>query len=253
LRWRYYFDLVFVLTQKEMKVRYKNSFLGYLWSVAHPLLFALVFFVVFKIVMRLSMKNYTLFLICGLFPWQWFQNSVNLSPMMFQGNADIIKKVNFPTSTVAFASVMQDAIHFLLTIPVIIFFMLLYHQAPFASWIYGVPTLFVVQFTLTYGVSLGISSVSLFFRDLERLTLVLSMFAFYVTPVLYPETMIPSKYQSFIYLNPLAPLMIAWRSLFLDGVIPLTYLGFSMFYSLIAFLIGYSIYRKLSLRFAEIL
>ncbi|MCJ7481677.1 MAG: hypothetical protein MUO31_01800, partial [Thermodesulfovibrionales bacterium] len=71
----YYKDLVVVLTQKELKVRYKRSFFGYLWSIANPLALALVFFVAFKIFMKIPIENYTLFLIAGLFPWQWFLNS----------------------------------------------------------------------------------------------------------------------------------------------------------------------------------
>ena len=249
----YYLDLVIVLTQKEMKVRYKSSFLGYLWSIAHPLLFALVFFVLFKIVMRVAMKDYTVFLISGLFPWQWFQNSVNLSPMMLISNADIIKKVYFPRTTVVMASVAQDGIHFLLTIPIIVFFMYVYHRTPSWSWIYGVPILFGIQYLFIYGISLGISSLSLFFRDLERLILVLTMFVFYLTPILYPESMIPEKYQKLIYFNPTAPLMIAWRNLFLDGKLYPVYVVPCIAYAVVGFLLGRWIFTKLSWRFAEIL
>jgi lipopolysaccharide transport system permease protein len=83
-------DLIIVLTQKELKVKYKNSFLGYLWSIAHPLAFAFVFFLAFKIVMRVEVEDYALFLIAGLFPWQWFSNSVNASALVFLGNASIV-------------------------------------------------------------------------------------------------------------------------------------------------------------------
>ncbi len=80
-----YKDLIFVLTQKEMKLRYKNNVLGYLWSIAHPLAFATVFYIAFKVFMRIKMENYQLFLITGLFPWQWFSNVVTSSTMMFLG------------------------------------------------------------------------------------------------------------------------------------------------------------------------
>src|SRR4030043_2235766 len=127
---QHYFDLITVLTQKEMKVRYKSSFLGYLWSIAHPLAFALVFFIAFKIVMRIAMENYTLFLIAGLFPWQWFSNSVNASPMAFLLNASLIKKVSLPRNILPLATVLQDMIHFLLAIPVIVLFLFIYHKSP---------------------------------------------------------------------------------------------------------------------------
>ncbi|MCJ7747978.1 MAG: ABC transporter permease, partial [Desulfobacterales bacterium] len=144
-------DLIVVLTQKEMKVRYKSSFLGYLWSIAHPLAFALVFFIAFKIVMKIQMEDYSLFLIAGLFPWQWFSNSVNASPMVFLSNASIIKKVNFPRDIIPFAIVLQDMIHFILSIPVIVLFLFIYQKSPSLSWFYGIPLLMVIQFLMTLG------------------------------------------------------------------------------------------------------
>ncbi|HPP07434.1 MAG TPA: hypothetical protein PLW88_08675, partial [Syntrophorhabdaceae bacterium] len=92
-RLQHFIDLIIVFTQKDLKVRYKNSFLGYLWSVGHPLAFAIIFYIAFKLIMRVPIENYALFLICGLFPWQWFSNSINASPMIFLGNAQIIKKI----------------------------------------------------------------------------------------------------------------------------------------------------------------
>jgi lipopolysaccharide transport system permease protein len=143
---QYYIDLITVFAQKEMKVRYKNSFLGYFWSIGHPLAFAFVFFIAFKIVMKIQMENYALFLIAGLFPWQWFSNSVNASPTVFLGNASIIKKVNFPRNMLPFVTVLQDMIHFILSIPVIVLFLFLYQKSPSLSWIYGIPLLLGIQF-----------------------------------------------------------------------------------------------------------
>ena len=248
-----YIDLIIVLTQKEMKVRYKSSFFGYLWSIAHPLAFAFVFFVAFKVVMRIRMENYSLFLIAGLFPWQWFSNSVNMSPTLFLGNASIIKKVNFPRNTLLVATVLQDAIHFILSIPVIVFFLLIYHELPSLSWLYGIPFLLGIQFLLTYGISLLVSSINLFFRDLERLIIIFTTLLFYFTPIIYPETMIPEKYKNLLNLNPIAPLMISWRNLFLSGTLNPASLMVCLAYSMLAFMIGYLVYRKLSRKFAEVL
>ncbi len=248
-----YIDLIIVLTQKEMKVRYKSSFFGYLWSIGHPLAFAFVFFIAFKIVMKIQMENYALFLIAGLFPWQWFANSINASPMVILGNASLIKKVNFPRNIIPFTIVLQDMIHFILSIPVILLFTFIYHKSPSLSWLYGIPLLLSAQFLMTFGVSLMISSVNLFFRDLERLTSIFVTLLFYFTPVIYPETMIPEKYKSFINLNPLSPLMISWRNLFLNGTLEPVSLTVVFAYSIFAFMLGYMVYRKLSWKFAEVL
>jgi lipopolysaccharide transport system permease protein len=250
---RYYFDLLTTLTKKEIKVRYRNSILGYLWSIANPLAFAFVFYIAFKVVMKIDVENYTIFLISGLFPWQWFSNSVNASSGIFLGNANLIKKVNFPISTLPLTTLLNDAFHFLVSIPVITLFVILYKIPIKLSWIYGIPILMLIQILFTYGIALAISSINLFFRDMERLVIIFTTLLFYFTPIFYPETMIPQKYQSLINLNPLACLMINWRMLFLKGEFNSEYLFLGFFYALISLLIGYLIFRRLSIRFAEVL
>lgn len=253
LKAQYYLDLIIILTQKEMKVKYKNSFLGYLWSVANPLAFAFVFFIAFKVVMKVQMEDYALFLIAGLFPWQWFANSVTGSPSIFLSNASIIKKVNFPRQALSFASVLQDMFHFVLAIPVIIIFMFIYHKPISPLWFIGIPILLIIQFLFTYGLCLLISSVNLFFRDLERLTSIFTTLLFYFTPVIYSEKMIPEKYEHLINLNPIGPLMISWRNLFLYGTLDISSLIISFVYGVLILSIGLSVYNKLSWKFAEIL
>ena len=95
---RHSFDVIAVLLAKELKVRYKGTALGYAWSVAYPLALALVYHWVFKLVIRIPVENYALFLVIGLFPWQWFQNSVIGGNAFFLANGSLIKKVSFSRS-----------------------------------------------------------------------------------------------------------------------------------------------------------
>jgi lipopolysaccharide transport system permease protein len=248
---RHHIDLITVLTHKELTVRYKNSVLGFLWSIGHPLAMALVFFVAFKMVMRIQMEEYSLFLIAGLFPWQWFCNAVSASPLTLIGNASLIKKVSFPRAIIPLTLVLHDMIHFFMSLPVIVIFMLVYHKYPALSWIYGIPCLAIIQFILTYGVALALSSVNLFFRDLERLTVIFTNLLFYFTPIFYPETMVPDSLKPFLYANPMALLVSSWRSLFLTGQLPMFPVVLCLGESLLIFTIGYSIYQRLSWKFAE--
>lgn len=250
---RYFIDLTTVLTQKELKVRYKNSFFGYLWSVAHPLAFAAVFFVAFKVIMRVQMDDYVLFLIAGLFPWQWFSNSVGISPHIFLGNASIIKKVNFERSAGVLAAVLNETIHFAVSIPVIVFFVYFYNRGAHASWLYGIPLLMLVQFMLTCGLALAVASVNLFFRDLERIAVITVSMLFYFTPVIYSLDMVPPQYRALVNLNPLAPLMASWRSLFMYGTLDAGLVALSAVYAAAALAGGYLVYRKLVWKFAEVL
>jgi homopolymeric O-antigen transport system permease protein len=245
-------DLVVVLTQKEIKLRYKNSWLGYLWSIANPLAFAVIYFVAFKTFMRVDIPQYTLFLIAGLFPWQWLANSIGAAPNIFLGNATLLKKVRFPRNALVPPTVLNDGIHFLCSIPVLVVFLFVYDSRPSWSWLIGVPLLAVGQFLLVYGLALAIASLNLFFRDLERLTTLVVTFLFFLTPIVYSEAMVPTRYRALIYLNPAAPIILSWRNLFLLGDLnwPLIAIGYA--YAMAVFAVGTAIYRKLSWKFAEV-
>jgi lipopolysaccharide transport system permease protein len=249
----YYRDLVITLTQKELKVKYKRSFLGYLWSIANPLALALVFFIAFKIFMKIQIENYTLFLISGLFPWQWFSNSVNSSAMVFVGNASLIKKIDFRKDVLVIATVLNDMLHFVLSIPVIVLLLFLYGMKPNLLWLIGIPVLLIIQFIITLGFSIAISTINLFFRDIERIVFIFTSLMFYVTPIIYSEEMVPSEYRSLILLNPLSILMVSWRKLFMHGIFDFKDAALALIYSLIVLVIGYLIFRRLRWRFAEVL
>lgn len=251
--WENYRDLLFVLVQKELKVRYNNKLLGYLWSIANPLAHALVYYIAFRIFMRVHVPNYVLVLISGLFPWQWFTNAVGASPNLFIGNSSIIKKISFPRSIVPLCAVLNHTIHFIASMPVIVLFLLIYRQTPSVSWLYGFPILLIIQFLMVYGISLALASINVFFRDLERLVNIIMHFVFYVTPILYPLDQIPTGYQKLIFINPAAPLVISWRELILNGTLEPLYLLISFGYALLFFAIGYFIYQKLTWKFAEVI
>lgn len=249
----YLVDLLVVITEKELKVRYKSSFFGYLWSIANPLLFALIYYFIFKLVMRVQIPNYTVFLITGLFPWQWFASSTSSSLLSFIGNAQIIKKTVFPRSVIPLSNVMMEFLHFLCTIPVIIIFLLIYDMRPSISWLWGVPLLGIGQMMVTYGLALMLATLNIFFRDLERFIGLGLMLLFYCTPILYSVDLIPEKYRSIIGNNPLGLMIISWRDLFMSGTINFEGLIKIYISGFIMILLGSWVFNKLKFRFAEIL
>lgn len=251
--WGHYRDLVIVLTRKEMKVRYKRSILGYFWSIANPLALATVLFVAFQLIAKFDIDNYPLFLICGLFPWQWLNNSLSFAPSVLIGNAQIIKKTSFPKTALLLAHVLHDTIHFLLSIPIVVVFLLIFGKLPSWNWMYGVPLLLLIQLLLCYSGTLLIASVNLFFRDIERLIVTFMVLAFYCTPVIYSQDMAPAGYRALIYANPFAPIIISWRSLLLDGSFEPIPVLLSALYAIVGLSIAYPVYRKLEWRFAEVL
>jgi lipopolysaccharide transport system permease protein len=247
------FDITYQLLQKELRVRYKNLSLGYLWSLGNPLVFAILYYGIFKVIMKVKIENFSLFLITGLFPWQWFTNSVTVAPWTFMGNASLIKKVIFPRYLLSLVAVGQDLFHFLVSIPVIILFLCIYGKAPSISWIIGIPLLVLIQLALTYGANLFVATINLFFRDMERLIQIGMTFLFYSTPVVFDISMVPEKYRNLIYFNPAASLIISWRDLFLNGHLDWLNIGVAAAWAIFILGIGQFVYNKISWRFAEIL
>ncbi len=249
----YLFDLATVITEKELKVRYKSSFFGYLWSIANPLLFAMMYYFIFKLIMRVQIPNYTVFIITGLFPWQWFASSTSNSLFSFLANAQIIKKTVFPRSVIPMSNVLMECLHFLCTIPVIIIFLFIYNMRPDWNWIWGIPLIGLAQILLMLGIALMLSTLNLFFRDLERFITLGIMLLFYCTPILYSGDMIPAQYHFLIDYNPFANMILSWRDLFMHNVINYGKIFELYGYGFISILIGSAIFNKLKHRFAEIL
>jgi len=247
-----YWDLLWLLVQKELKVRYKNNVLGYVWSIANPLAFAFVYFFAFKVVMRIDAEAYPLVLLSGLFPWQWYANTITASPNYFIATSAIIRKVNFPRSIIPLAATLNNMVHFLFSVPVILLLLLFYQRVPSLAWIYAMPLLVIIQTITLYGIALIFSSLNLFLRDIERVSQIIAQFAFFFTPIVYTVDLIPERYRVFLPLNPAAPLMVSWRDLILEGRVDWLYILISFGYALVFVGVGYWIFQKLSYRFAEV-
>lgn len=250
---RYYRDLIVELVKKEIKVRYKNNILGYAWSILNPLAQAMVFFVAFQFILKVKIENYVLFLILGLFPWQWFLNSVISSSVSMIANANLIKKTVFPREYIVYAGVLNDMVHFVLSLPVLVLFLLVYHQPIYFPHIFLFPVLVMVQLFVILGISLLVASINVFFRDLERLVAILLNMLFYATPIVYALGMIPDRLKFIIYLNPLALLIINYRDIFLYGDVHWRYFLLSVAYAVGIFLFGYITFNRLKSKFAEVL
>jgi lipopolysaccharide transport system permease protein len=172
--------------------------------------------------------------------------------MAFINNASLIKKVRFPRNIIIVSSVLGDAIHFLLTIPVTVLALLWYGRAPSWSWIPGIPLLVLAQFLTVYGAALAVASINVFVRDLERLVALFIQVLFFLTPVIYSVSVVPVQYHVWIKLNPVAPLIRAWQKLLLDGYLDPVLVGAAYLSAVTCLVLGTLIYRALSPRFAEL-
>ena len=255
-RLEYFRDLIYVLISKELRVRYRNTVLGYAWSVLHPLLFVVVYYLVFKVGLRFPTENYVLFLISVIFAWQWFANSVNSSCNIFVSNAGLIKRVPLPQHLLVLAMVLNNMIHFVLAIPIVVLLMLFFGYSPSVSWLWAMPLLLCIQFLLIYGFCLILATYNLILRDLERLTTIFTMALFFLSPIIFELDRVlqhlPSKYHWLVHLNPMVGLIASWRSLFMKGAPPLDLLISPLCYATASVMVGWVVYRKYQRVFTEL-
>lgn len=248
-----HFDLIYTLLEKELRARYKSYAFGFIWSLAQPMAFGLIYFLVFGIVMRVQVPNYPAFLVTGLFVWQWLSNSIAVGAMTFLGNAPLIKKVAFPRHYISLVVAMQDMVHFVLALPVIFFFLWYFDCKPQWSWLYGLPVLLFLQLMMAYALNLIVATLNLFFRDLERIIQVVLTMAFYLTPVVYSLDQVPERFRHLAYLNPFAMIVTCWRSVLLDGELPMNFLAAATVWTALFLVLAQAGYRRLVWRFAEVL
>jgi lipopolysaccharide transport system permease protein len=246
-------DLLWLLTKKEITLKYKRTALGILWSLLNPILLALVLFVAFKIFMRIKMENYTFFLLSALFPWNWFSASVTMSTGTLIGNVNLIKRIRFPRHFLVLSTIMGQFVNFIFALPILIGFSYFYGKGPGINWLIAFPILAVIQFVVTTGVCLVISMVNAYFRDMEYIIGVVISLLFWMTPVVYPLEMVPESYRFYLGINPLTYLIKAWRDLFMSNSIDWGSIGISFGSSLIFFLLGILIFRRLGKRLDEVI
>lgn len=227
--------------------------LGLAWSLMKPLALGAVLFVALKQFVRIEVDDYHLVLLTALFPWVWFQTSVLLATPSFASNGALLKKVPFPRVVLPFSTILNNGIHFLLTVPVLIILLGVSGRHPNATWLVGIPVLAAVQLALLMGVILIVASVDVFFRDLEHLIEVFLNLLFYVTPILYPLHLVPDRWQPVLQINPLTSLIQAWRELFMNNTLPGVDLWPALVFTLGAAALGSVVFQRLEPGFADAL
>jgi homopolymeric O-antigen transport system permease protein len=249
---RHAVELLYLLTRRDLKLRYQDTVFGFFWTAAKPLLFGLVVWFALRLVLKVQVDvPYHLFLLSALLPWTLFQSSLLLATPLFAYNGSLVKKVPFPAAVLPMATIANNTIHFGLSLPVLVVFLLLSDRAPSWQWLAGVPLLLALQLLLMAGLALLLSAVDVFFRDLEHLIEVLLNLLFYVTPILYPLTAVPQPYHDLLKLNPLGPLTEAWRGLLVRNDLPGLELWPSVVLTAIVLAAGAWVFAKLRPTFAD--
>ena len=161
-----YRELLKSSVKKDIGGKYKNSFLGVLWSFVNPLLQIAVYAIIFPLIMKNNIPNYTVFMVCGLIPWNYFSTVINRASFTIIENGNIIKKVYFPREILPLSLVTSETVNFLISSLIILCFTLT-HGMGITKYILIYPIILIVQYVLLLGISLIVSSVTVYFRDVQ--------------------------------------------------------------------------------------
>lgn len=240
------------LVSREVRARYKGSVLGFLWSLLNPLMMLVIYSVVFAVYLRVDIPNYPLFLFAGILPWQWFTSSLQNGTATIVSNGNLIKKVYFPHEILPVVNVMTNLVNYVFSLPVLVLILLISQVAITPNLLY-LPLLIVIQFVLTLGIVLILCTANAFFRDVEQLLSPILMAWFYMTPVIYPPSVVPERFSFLLYLNPMAPVIAGYQQIFYLGQSPsLKLLAYSGLLGVVLFVIGYAIFYNQKFKFSEV-
>ncbi len=247
-------DLLVAITMRDLRVRYQGTFFSYIWWIARPLALATVLYFALGQVLRVGVPNYPVFLISGLFPWYWFSSSVAQATGTFAGNSGMIKKVKFPKLILPLSAVFFNTIQFVMTLPIIAIFVYVASGTELdIAWLAGIPILMAVQLALLIGLGTLLASLNVFLKDIGPMLEVVLLLMFYMTGIIFPIDRVPEKYQWVMDLNPLAPLIEAWRNLFIRGELPDANLWPTLLLAVVAVGVGFAVFRRLEKQFADAL
>lgn len=246
-----YRELLKTSVKKEVRSKYKNSFLGVLWSFLNPLLQIIVYAVIFSLILVNKQEHYAIFLCCGLIPWTFFSAAINKSAFTFIENGNIIKKVYFPREIIPISVVTAEAINFLISTLIIIAFVI-FGGMGISKYIIYYPLILVAQYLVILSISLIISSICVYLRDLQHFIGVILQLLFYAAPIVYSQDSIPIEYQWILKYNPMTYIINAYRNIFYyQTSIEIKPLIILIIFAILACGIGYLIFSKLQKRFAE--
>lgn len=245
-----YRDLVAALVARELKVRYRRSTLGFVWTMLQPMMMMGVMYVVFSALFRFAVENYAVFVLAGLLFWNFFQQSIISSMNSLRGNAGLIQKLPVPKAVFPVATVLSGVINLCFAlIPLLALLLITGHTLSLAMLFLPVSIAIATVFTL--GAGLLLAPLAVFFVDIVEMISVILMLILYLTPVLYPMSIVPEQWRWIVRYNPVRSILEIFRDpIYFGKVPPLEHLAVATGVAAAMFLIGAAAFRRSSDRIA---
>ena len=243
--------LIWIFAVNDLKLRYRNSVLGFFWSVAEPLLMLTVLYLVFTNIFETDIKNYELYLLSGLVLWFFLNRATNMSLTSILGRANIITKINFPKEILPISSCLTSFFMLIFELGVFFLFMIPAQFIPTFTIVW-LPLILVIEFILVLGISFPLSIINVRFRDIQYLWVVVIQAGFFLMPIIYELKIFPQVMQDLLSYIPMVGILVMARDVILYNTHP-TFEGLSylILSSLAVLVIGYGIFKKLEPRIVE--
>ncbi len=236
---------------KDFRGKYKKSILGVLWSFLNPLFQLIIYSLVFPHIMGNRIENYTVYLMIGLMPWTFFNNTIIQSAACIVTNGGIIKKVFFPREILPISILTSNLVNFLIT-QIIVFIALIFSGIALTDAVLFFPVVVIMQYILQMGFAFIFSSITVYIRDVEYIINIFMMLMFYLCPIVYEPSMIPNNLLKYFKLNPMFDIISFYRKILYEGTIPNMNDVLKIFIVCFVILVfGYSVFKRLEKRFAE--
>jgi len=249
-----YRELLWVLTTRDIKVRYKQTVLGAGWAILRPFITMVIFSVVFGQLARMPSDGlpYPVFVYAALLPWTFFSTAIATSGQSLVGSAHLVSKVYFPRLIIPLSSVGAGLVDLLISTGVLLL-MMLYYGVGWSWNLLAAPLLLLFVIFTALGVGTLLSALTVAYRDFTHLTPFMVQIWMFITPVIFPVSLVPDRWQWVLYLNPMTGLVEGFRSAFLGRPFDLAGLGISFAIAIAVFLVGVAYFEKVERRFADII
>lgn len=247
-----YREMIFSLVRRDLRGRYKGSFLGFLWTFINPLMQLLVYTMVFSVIMRMDIEKYYLYLFVALIPWMFFSTSLAGGCSCVLDQQSLVTKIYFPREVLPIAYVTGGFVNMLYCFAVVLAVVLFSGVKLTIASLACLPLVMAAEYALALGMCLLLSSLSVYFRDLVHITGIVTMAWQYLTPVMYSIDMVPEAYKTIFYLNPMTSIVIAYRDILYYGTVPsVGTLSVTLLVGCLFLMAGFAVFGTLKRGFAE--
>jgi homopolymeric O-antigen transport system permease protein len=215
-----YRELVRNLVVKDLKLKYRGSVIGFLWSLVNPLAMIAIYTLAFNYILGMRQPGFPFFILLGLLAWTFFANSAVMSTHTIVEGGSLVKAVRFPKAILPLATVIFNLVQYLLTIVALLPLMFIVYRVPPLGPAVLFPVFLLLQVMLIVGVSLMLAAATAFFRDVRHFVEIALALLFWTTPIVYPLTQASERIQSLLMFSPMTPFVVAYQRIFYYGVWP---------------------------------